>query len=80
MTSTIQEKTYYGVRNTVHTPELLHRESDPDCYISRFYANFRTNTPKNNTKPGNIPGLLQSRRINRYRVNRYKILNRYAFW
>ena len=23
---------------------------------------------------------VQSRRINRYRVNRYKILNRYAFW
>jgi len=24
--------------------------------------------------------MLQSRRINRYRVNRYTILNRYAFW
>ena len=44
----------------VLTPELLHRESDPDCYIFRFYANFRTNTPKNTSKPGNIPGMLHS--------------------
>mgnify|MGYP006944946077 CR=1 FL=1 len=27
-----------------------------DRYILRFFANFRNNTPKNTTKPGNIPG------------------------
>ena len=30
----------------------------PDCNILRFFPNFRKNTPKNNTKPENIPGLL----------------------